>query len=142
MPETIVWDTAAFVALGNRDDALHDAAVEVSQMLARQKARILTTDAVLIEVANSFSKVAWRPMAQRLVASVQRSVVAGVAQIVHVDEALWQRGWQLFLDRTDKDWGLTDCISFVVMQEHGLTRAFTSDRHFEQAGFVRLVMYR
>ena len=54
-------------------------------------------------------------MAQRLVASVQRSVVAGVAQIVHVDEALWQCGWQLFLDRTDKDWGLTDCISFVVM---------------------------
>jgi len=61
MPETIFWDTAAFVALGNRDDALHDVAVGVSQVLARQKARILTTDAVLIEVANSFSKAAWRP---------------------------------------------------------------------------------
>ncbi len=139
MPETVFWDTAAFVALGNRDDALHSAAIAVSQELARQKALVLTTDAVLVEVANTFSKAAWRPMAQRLIEALQRSVEAGAAQIVHVDEALWQRGWQLFRERADKDWGLTDCISFVVMQQRGLTRAFTSDHHFEQAGFFRLM---
>jgi len=55
MPETIFWDTAAFVALGNRDDALHEIAVAVSQELARQRALVLTTDAVLTEVVNTFS---------------------------------------------------------------------------------------
>jgi predicted nucleic acid-binding protein len=139
MPETVFWDTAAFLALGNRDDALHNTAVTASATLARQRAFVLTTDAVLTEVANAFSKAAWRPMAQRLISSVTQSVEMGVARLVHVDESLWQRGWQLFLDRPDKDWSLTDCISFVVMQEHKLTRAFTSDHHFEQIGFARLM---
>ena len=139
MPETVFWDTAAFVALGNRDDILHEASVSANQMLAQQKAHLLTTDAVLIEVANSFSKAAWRLMAQRLIGSLQQSVVVGMARVIHVDTDLWQRGWQLFLDRPDKDWSLTDCISFVMMQEQGLTHAFTSDHHFEQAGFVCLM---
>jgi predicted nucleic acid-binding protein len=55
MPETVFWDTAAFVALGNRDDALYQSAVAISQELAYAKALILTTDAVLTEVANTFS---------------------------------------------------------------------------------------
>jgi len=100
---------------------------------------ILTTDAILTEVANTFSKAAWRPMAQRLIKAVWESVEMDTAQLIHADAALWQRGWQLFLERPDKDWGLTDCISFVTMEEHGITRAFTSDHHFEQAGFVRLM---
>ena len=139
MPETVFWDTAAFVALGNRDDELHLEAVSVSQELATQRAFIITTDAVLTEVVNTFSRAAWHPVAQHLVESVRTSAVLELAEVVHVDAELWQRGWQLFLGRSDKDWSLTDCISFVVMQERSLTQAFTSDRHFEQAGFVRLM---
>ena len=44
-------------------------------------------------------------------------------------------GWELYSNRLDKDWGMIDCISFVIMQERNLTEAFTSDHHFEQAGF-------
>ncbi len=139
MPETIFWDTAAFVALGNRDDALHAAAVAVSEELAHHKARILTTDAVLTEVANTFSKVGWRSVAQQLIVSFQQSARMGAAQLVHVNEALWQRGWQFFLERPDKNWSLTDCISFLAMQDRKITRAFTHDHNFEQAGFTRLM---
>jgi len=139
MPEVVFWDTAAFVALGNRDDALYSAAVAVNKDLARQKAYILTTDAVLTEVANSFSKAVLRPMARRIIDSFQQSAKSGAARLVHVDEGLWQRGWQLYVTRPDKDWSLTDCISFVVMHEHKIVRSFTSDHHFEQAGFVRLI---
>jgi len=139
MPKAVFWDTAAFVALGNRDDALYQAATTVNQALVREKALILTTDAVLTEVVNTFSRVAWRPMAQHLIEAVSKSVELGSAQVVHVDEALWQRGWRLFLERPDKNWSLTDCISFVVMQDHRITRAFTSDHHFEQAGFIPLI---
>jgi len=46
----------------------------------------------------------------------------------------------LYQNRPDKNWSLTDCISFVVMQEHGITEALTADRHFEQAGFVPLLV--
>lgn len=139
MTETVLWDTAAFVALGNRDDVWYTTAVSVSQQLARNKALILVTDAVLTEVVNTFSKSTWRPMARQLIEAVHRSIEMGAAQLVHVDEDLWQRGWQLFLERPDKDWSLTDCISFVVMRERAVTLAFTSDRHFEQAGFTRLL---
>jgi predicted nucleic acid-binding protein len=139
MPETVFWDTAAFVALGNARDDLHQMAVNVSQELAQAETQVLTTDAVLIEVANTFSKAAWRPTAWQIIEAVQASVALEIATIVHVDVELWQRGWQLHRNRSDKDWGLTDCISFVVMEEHDIRRAFTYDHHFEQAGFIRLL---
>jgi predicted nucleic acid-binding protein len=139
MPETVFWDTAAFVALGNAGDELHQAAVEVSQELAQNQAHVLTTDAVLTEVANAFSRVAWRPIAWRLIEAMQQSVTIQVATIVYVDVDLWQRGWQLYRARADKNWGLTDCISFAVMTDYGIQRVFTYDHHFEQAGFVRLL---
>jgi predicted nucleic acid-binding protein len=88
MPETVFWDTSAFVAVGNADDDLHRQAVQVSDALAQQKARILTTSAVLTEVANTFSRSGWRPVAHRLVESVHQSEAMGVAKVVHVDEAL------------------------------------------------------
>ncbi len=74
MPETIFWDTAAFVALGNARDDLHHLAVNVSQELARINVYILTTDAVLTEVVNTFSKVNLRPIAWQIVEATETSV--------------------------------------------------------------------
>lgn len=139
MPKRVFWDTAAFVALANSADVWHMAAVAVSREMANDRATIVTTDAVLTEVINTFSRIAWRPVAVRIVTALQRSVALGAAKLVPVDESLWLRGWQLFGQRTDKDWSLTDCISLVVMRELGLTQAFTSDHHFEQAGFTILL---
>jgi len=139
MPETVFWDTAAFVALGNADDQLHDEAVLMSEILAQSRAHVLTTSAVLTEVANTFSKAGWRPVAEQMIEAVRQSAAMGLATILHVDANLWQRGWALFLARPDKDWGLTDCLSFVVLEEQAVSRAFTSDHHFEQAGFERLM---
>ena len=52
---------------------------------------------------------------------------------------LYQRAFALYCQRMDKEWGLTDCISFVVMRERGLTEALSADKHFEQAGFRALL---
>jgi hypothetical protein len=52
---------------------------------------------------------------------------------------LLERAIALHSSRTDKEWGLTDCISFVVMQERNLTQVLTTDRHFEQAGFQNIL---
>jgi uncharacterized protein len=59
--------------------------------------------------------------------------------IVPATRELVQQGIDLYLNRDDKNWSLTDCISFVVMQDQQLTEALTADRHFEQAGFVALL---
>ena len=53
---------------------------------------------------------------------------------------LFDAGVALYHSRTDKDWSLTDCISFVVMSQHGITGALTGDHHFEQAGFKVLLL--
>ncbi len=56
-----------------------------------------------------------------------------------VSESLLRRGIELYRDRPDKHWSLTDCISFVAMRDHGVTVALTADRHFVQAGFAALL---
>ena len=59
--------------------------------------------------------------------------------IVPTTDQLWQEGFDLYQRRLDKEWSLTDCISFVVMQREGITDALTGDKHFEQAGFTALL---
>ena len=59
--------------------------------------------------------------------------------IVPASTELLTRGIQFYRERPDKEWSLTDCISFVVMAEKGLSEALTGDRHFEQAGFKPLL---
>ena len=61
-------------------------------------------------------------------------------ETVTVDTPLLERALALYGSRSDKDWGLTDCISFVVMREHGLIGVLTTDRHFAQAGFHNLLL--
>jgi predicted nucleic acid-binding protein len=91
---------------------------------------------VLTELADGLARRGTRAM----VTLVYDGLTADPAtQIVASSADLWKRGRSLYASRPDKDWSLTDCISFVVMQEHGLTEALTADHHFEQAGFVALL---
>lgn len=60
-------------------------------------------------------------------------------EIVPATSELLQRGVRLFTERPDKDWPLTDCISFVVMRERGLADALTANHHFAQGGFRALL---
>ena len=99
----------------------------------------MTTDAVLIESCNVFSKVPLRPLAIALMKKIEEAENLGVLEIIHVTEVLITRGGNLFQKRHDKDWSLTDCISFVVMKDKGITKAFTTDHQFEQAGFEKLI---
>jgi len=60
-------------------------------------------------------------------------------QLVRATSDLIQCCKKLYRDRADKEWPLTDCISFVVMHDRGLSEALTADHHFEQAGFRALL---
>ena len=110
-------------------DAHHVKAVGLSQT---NRATILTTEFVLIELVNFFSGTNGRATVAEFVRSLNSDpdtiIIPATSELVH-------RGFDLFSRRPDKEWSLTDCISFVVMEEHGVTEALTSDRDFEQAGF-------
>jgi hypothetical protein len=126
-------DTFYFLAIVHRDDAAHDRARTVSDELREP---ILTTAWVLTEVANAMAGPGLRQVFLRLLGTLKADPSC---TIVPPTEVLFNEGLRLYGDRPDKDWSLTDCISFVVMRQHGITRALTGDRHFEQAGFQALL---
>jgi len=97
---------------------------------------MVTTDWVLTEVVDALAAPANRALAVALLDSLQHDPHT---IIIPAEHGLFEAGLDLFRGRPDKEWTLTDCISFVVMQRHQLTEALTADHHFEQAGFSILL---
>jgi predicted nucleic acid-binding protein len=126
-------DTAYFIALLNGKDSAHEHALTYARQRFRE---IGVTDFVLLELADAFSRPPDRGDFLTMDKHVRRTPTYTV---VPVSAELLQRGRDLFAARPDKAWSLTDCTSFVVMQEHGLTDALTTDCHFTQAGFRALL---
>ena len=126
-------DTSFYVALFSPHDALHARAKAVAAALV---GTVITTEFVLIEVGNFFCRGNGRKVFQRM---TERLLAAEDIEVVPASSTLFQHGFEFFNSRPDKDWSLTDCISFVVMQEHGIHESLTADHHFEQAGFLVLL---
>jgi len=126
-------DTSYILALVNRSDALHHRARDAS---LRVPPPYLTTEAVLTEVGNALARQRWRSLASTTLRTFRTSADV---EVMSVNAGLFDRAVTFYSARPDKDWGLTDCISFVVMQERGLTHVLAFDRHFEQAGFQHLL---
>ncbi|MCG3159526.1 MAG: hypothetical protein JMDDDDMK_00515 [Acidobacteria bacterium] len=129
-------DTAAWISLIDADDQMHPAAVKILRQLNRQKARLTTTEFVLLEVADAFCKPKSRG---KVIAYLNGLRQMCHLQIIPLSQDLRNKAWELYCNRPDKGWGLTDCTSFVVMEQEEITEAFTSDHHFEQAGFTKLL---
>ncbi len=100
--------------------------------------RFITTNYILTELVALLTSPLRTPR-PRTIAFVASLKSSPFIDIVHVDAKLDAQAWQLLFDRPDKDWSLVDCASFVVMQNNKLIRALTTDPHFEQAGFIRLL---
>lgn len=99
-------------------------------------APIVTTYWILAEVGDAFSQPKNRSRFMRLVEILEK--VAGIEVLPPCKEQ-FQKGVKLNAERPDKDWSLTDCISFSVMAERGLSEALNTDHHFGQAGFRPLM---
>ncbi len=136
MPVEVFLDTAYAIALSSPQDQFHLRAIQLAEHLENSQAILVTTRAVLVEIGNTLAKQRHRLAGVRLLRSLEAD--PGV-EIVSLSDELYQRALQLYRDRPDKEWGLTDCISFVVMQERGLYEALTTDEHFQQAGFRALL---
>ena len=127
-------DTFYFLALRNSKDAAHQLAVAFAQQ--QGKRRLVTTGWVLTEVGDALSSPGNRQGFLELLAFLQSD---SQVLLVPCDESPFHRGVALYQSRMDKEWTLTDCISFAVMKDLGITEALTGDHHFEQAGFRALL---
>ena len=136
MRNEIFLDTAYAIALSAESDDHHERAGRLADQLESERTHIVTTRAVLLEIGNSLSKKPYREAAVKLLDALERDPRV---EIVSLSDELYAQALELFRSRPDKEWGLVDCASFIVMQNRGLTEALTIDGHFEQAGFRPLL---
>lgn len=122
-------DTSFYQALFSERNTYHASAVSLFESLC---AEIVTTDYVLTELAALMSVGKARSVFVRFVERL-RSDPSTI--LIRASSELFDEGLALFADRPDKEWSLTDCISFRVMRARDITEALASDHHFEQAGF-------
>jgi uncharacterized protein len=127
-------DTSFYVALFSPGDVHHEAAVRLARELRRA---VVVTEYVLMELANALARASSRKL---FVALLPKLKANPNVTIVAASPERFARGCKLYADRPDKDWSLTDCISFGVMEEEDITEALTADHHFEQAGFKALLL--
>jgi uncharacterized protein len=128
----IFIDTGYLVALLNRRDTLHDQARALAQSWAKKKRSLVTSDAVLIELANFFAK---SPLRGPAIAAISSLRTASGWSIASLTPELLAQSEKRYGAHPDKAWSLTDCISMELMKRNGATEAATPDKHFAQAGF-------
>ena len=129
-------DASGWIALVNANDTLHHQSVRLFEQRLNDGRGFVTSSVVLLEVGNWLSPVPLRRLASGLVERIEHSTRI---QVVELTPELYRKGWQLYRERLDKDWGVIDCISFTIMQECNIVEALSGDRHFQQAGFVALL---
>lgn len=128
---------AAFaIALAVKDDRHHSRALALADQIQREGHRLVTTRAVALEVGNALAKVQYRRAAVALLTALDQDPNV---EVVPCSEPLYERALTLYQSRPDKEWGITDCLSFVIIGDRGIREALTTDDHFEQAGFVALL---
>lgn len=130
----IFADTSYFLAIINPSDRDYRIA---HQITAGHPGQLVTTAWILVELGSALCRADLRPLFLTLLDKIKGRPENVV---VPPNEGLLEDGIELFRRRHDKNWSLTDCISFVVMEELGITDALTNDTHFQQAGFNALLL--
>jgi uncharacterized protein len=129
----IFVDTGYLLALVNPRDTLHERAQAWAKAVTEP---LVVTEYVLWEMVNALSMPADRPKAHAIITRLRS---ASDCEVIAASAELFEAGLRLHAERHDKEWSLTDCVSFLVMQRRATTRALAHDHHFEQAGFEALL---
>jgi predicted nucleic acid-binding protein len=128
-------DTGYWIALIHPKDRLRPSALSASDQLMGVK--IITSEMVLTEVLNSFSRSKYlRKAAADAVVAIAKDPTV---EVVPQTRQLFREALSLYAERTDKEWSLTDCASFAIMKRMGIDQALTDDHHFIQNGFEALL---
>jgi uncharacterized protein len=137
LPRSKVFlDTAYAIALSSSKDEHHEQALQLAAEIEAGQIKLVTTRAVFYEIGNALARQRYRAAAIALLEALEFDPSV---EIVSATEELSARAFELYRSRSDKEWGLTDCLSFEVMWEQKITIALTTDKHFTQAGFQVLL---
>lgn len=134
----IFVDTSGWGDLVDVRQHFHRETRAIYETAKKHGTRLVTTNYVLAELVSLLSSPLRIPRDQAI-AFVDGIRNSSLVDIIHIDEDLDLKSWNLLSDRADKNWSLVDCSSFVIMREQKIVEAITADHHFEQAGFVRLL---
>jgi predicted nucleic acid-binding protein len=129
----IFVDSGFLIALAKPRDALHRRA---KAWTASINESVLLTEYVLCEIVDALSPPLDRPKAHSLISEFAANPDS---RLIGANSELFHAGLKLHSERPDKEWSLTDCISFQVMREWGLRQALAYDERFEQTGFEALL---
>lgn len=133
--ETHFLDAGYIIALEAEDDQNHRKALNHRKEFAENLPVLITTTYVLDEILTFFNSRGRQAKA----VEIGKNLMSGQAvELIHVEEQLFNDGWQYFQKYDDKKYSLTDCISFVTMEKCQIKKAPTFDKHFAQAGFVKI----
>ena len=135
MPDFFL-DTAYAIALISETDDFHDQALILASYIEENQIRLVTTRAILLEIGNALSKFRYRTAAVQLLDALENDISV---EITPLSELLYKEALWLYRERSDKEWGLIDCISCLVMKKRGIYQALTTDEHFRQMGFQVLM---
>jgi Predicted nucleic acid-binding protein, contains PIN domain len=129
-------DTSYLIALENSVDQYHRTASRHWSELAKSSSHsFVTSSYVFVEVVTLLNN---RRLHSKAVELGKNLLTSRLFNLVHVDEELFDEAWALFQKHKDKKYSLTDCVSFQLMKRLAITEALTFDKHFVQAGFVKL----
>ena len=130
-------DTSFLLALENRDDPFYEKAKSLAGDFERKDGILLLHWGILLEIGDGYARVERRKKGCGLLDRLQKETCF---RLVPLTETLLQDAVALYGERIDKNWGLTDCISFVLMRQEGIVEALSADVHFRQAGFRALLL--
>jgi uncharacterized protein len=137
MMSQVFVDTSAWAALADKADSNHERALLFQDEIAGQ-CQFLVTDYVLDELYTLLLMNVGYANAISFKRDLDVLRRAGLLQVIWTSEDLADEAWRVFEQfNVDKQWSFTDCVSYVVMKQQGITEAFAFDRHFEQMGFER-----
>ncbi len=131
-------DTSGWGCLVDPSQTHHRTAAALYRNARQQKRKIVTTNYVIAELIVLLASPLRIPRTSAI-AFITGLKTSPYVEIIHIDQDLDDQAWQLLASRADKAWSLVDCSSFIVMKHRKIIEALTTDRHFEQAGFLRLL---
>jgi uncharacterized protein len=127
----VLVDTAALLALVNRRDQYHEAARRISAELAAARRLLIVSEWVLMEFLGGAARP---PLRAAAIETVGRLRASRRVTVFPATTDGWQRSFELYRTRVDKDWSLVDCSSLLLCEHLGIQDVLTHDRHFTQAG--------
>ena len=132
----VFLDTSFITALSVENDSHHEIAQYWAQRIAQNRGLMITHQGVLLEIGDAFSGPDWRKMSVELINYLQHDPMV---KIIPISTMLIHEALQLFTTQSDKNWGMSDCLSFTVMRQSSLDAALTVNPNFSQAGFRALL---